>query len=211
MTEPKKFKETQLPPIKSFRDTLRDEDLKEEDYQRAQETWSRFGCKTLKDYHDHYLKTDVLLLADVFEHFRWTTCATQIRLLAFCHSSLPRLGHGVKTHRCKIGSHNKSPRIPHDRKQYARRNRHHFQEVCLCQQSSLGRFRPLERKQMHHITRCQFPVCHGPVRTAAGRKISFPIGRGGGGIRLRDDRTRWPDRLHHPVRSGVSRPPPRHP
>jgi len=76
MTEPKKFKETQLPPIQSFRDTLRGEDLKEEDYQRAQETWSHFGCKTLKDYHDHYLKTDVLLLADVFEHFRWTTYAS---------------------------------------------------------------------------------------------------------------------------------------
>jgi len=75
MTEPKKFEETQLSPIKSFRDTLRGEDLKE-DYQRAQETWSRFGCKTLKDYHDHYLKTDVLLLADVFEHFRWTTYAS---------------------------------------------------------------------------------------------------------------------------------------
>jgi len=73
MTGPKKFEETQLPPIEFYRDTLRGEDLKEEDYERAKETWSCFGCQTLKDYHDHYLKTDVLLFADVFEHFRWTT------------------------------------------------------------------------------------------------------------------------------------------
>jgi len=74
---------------------------------------------------------------------------SQIRLLVFHHTSFPRLGHGVKTHRCKIGSHNRSPGIPHDRKQHARWNRHHFQEVCLRQQSSLGRFRPLKRKQIH--------------------------------------------------------------
>ena len=70
MTGPEKFQETQLPPIESFYDKLKDESLKEEDYQRAKDTWSRFGIKTMKGYHDHYLLTDVLLLADVFQHFR---------------------------------------------------------------------------------------------------------------------------------------------
>jgi len=50
--------------------------LPEEDYLRAQYTWDRFGCKTLKVYHDHYLLTDVLLLADVFENFRKTVLKT---------------------------------------------------------------------------------------------------------------------------------------
>lgn len=29
-----------------------------------------YGMKTMKNYHDLYLKSDVLLLADVFEEFR---------------------------------------------------------------------------------------------------------------------------------------------
>ena len=31
--------------------------------------WEKFGIKYMGDYHDHYLKKDVLLLADVFEKF----------------------------------------------------------------------------------------------------------------------------------------------
>ena len=32
--------------------------------------WKTLMCNTVKDYHDHYLITDILLLADVFENFR---------------------------------------------------------------------------------------------------------------------------------------------
>ena len=70
MTSRQKFEETQLPPVEAFYDNLRDEPLSHDDYVRAQQTWSRFDIHNMRDYHDHYLLTDVLLLTDVFEHFR---------------------------------------------------------------------------------------------------------------------------------------------
>ena len=38
--------------------------------------WAAFNCKNLKDYHDVYLSSDVLLLANVFENFRGTALST---------------------------------------------------------------------------------------------------------------------------------------
>jgi len=70
MTSPEKFKETKLPPIDAFYDSLNDQALDPKDYERAQETWSHFKMHTLKEYHDHYLLLDTLLLADIFENFR---------------------------------------------------------------------------------------------------------------------------------------------
>jgi len=72
MTSREKFDETKLPPIEAFYDQLHDEPLKIGDYERAQKTWAHFGMQTLQNYHDHYLLSDVLLLADVFENFRNT-------------------------------------------------------------------------------------------------------------------------------------------
>ena len=68
----KKFSETQLPPREEFYSKLNDEDITEEDYYHAIRVWDTFNCKTIRDYHDLYLKSDVLLLADVFENFRKT-------------------------------------------------------------------------------------------------------------------------------------------
>ena len=39
------------------------------DYLTCKKTWNKFEMKNMGDYHDHYLKKDVLLLTDVFEKF----------------------------------------------------------------------------------------------------------------------------------------------
>ena len=55
-----------------FRNDLTGEDISDCDYEFYKEICNTFGIKTLGDYHDLYLKSDVLLLSDVFENFRET-------------------------------------------------------------------------------------------------------------------------------------------
>ena len=73
------LKETKLPPKEAFYSILYNEEISDEDYQHALNVWDNFDCQTLQDYHDLYLKSDVLLLADVFENFR-KTCLKYYKL-----------------------------------------------------------------------------------------------------------------------------------
>ena len=68
-----KFEETSLPPKDAFYSRLNMKGISDQDYEHAQQVWNTMEKKTLGCYHDTYLKTDVLLLADVFETFR-NTC-----------------------------------------------------------------------------------------------------------------------------------------
>ena len=43
--------------------------ISDEDYLTCNKILYEFNMKNICDYHDHYLKQDVLLLADVFERF----------------------------------------------------------------------------------------------------------------------------------------------
>ena len=74
-----RFNETQLPPIDVFYSNLNMSSISEEDYQRAQRVWKEFGICDLGDYHDLYLRTDVVLLANMFEAFR-DTCLKHYKL-----------------------------------------------------------------------------------------------------------------------------------
>ena len=67
-----KLNDKQLPPIDCFFDDLKQEAIKPELYDKAQKVWNKFNCNTLLDYHNLYLTSDVLLLADVWENFRKT-------------------------------------------------------------------------------------------------------------------------------------------
>ncbi|KAK3795736.1 hypothetical protein RRG08_027294 [Elysia crispata] len=68
-----RFEETKLPPKEAFYSKLSDEHIDDDDYKHAQRVWETFGCQTLGNYADLYCRTDVLLLADVFENFRKTS------------------------------------------------------------------------------------------------------------------------------------------
>ena len=74
-----KFEETQLPTQEQFYSLLNNSSISDEDYQHAQNVWKTFNMKNMGDYHDVYLKADVLLLADVFENFR-KTCLEYYKL-----------------------------------------------------------------------------------------------------------------------------------
>ena len=65
-----KFKETSLPPAKHFYSNLNMSGVSDEDYEHASRVWREFGIENMGDYHDLYLRTDVVLLANVFESFR---------------------------------------------------------------------------------------------------------------------------------------------
>ena len=67
-----RFTDTQLPPKASFYSKLIGKHIKDEDYTHAQNVWKTFDCQNMGDYCDLYCRTDVLLLADVFETFRKT-------------------------------------------------------------------------------------------------------------------------------------------
>lgn len=74
-----KLNEISLPPKESFYSMLSQSHISNDEYEHAQKVWEKFRLRTLGEYSDLYLKTDVLLLADVFENFR-NTCLTTYSL-----------------------------------------------------------------------------------------------------------------------------------
>ena len=68
-----KFNETSLPPMDKFYSKLNGSGTTKEDYKHANKVWKEFRIQNLGEYHNLYLRTDVILLANVFEEFR-NTC-----------------------------------------------------------------------------------------------------------------------------------------
>ena len=70
----------QTPPAKEeFYSIMNDQHILDEDYNHAQNVWKTFKLRNMGEYHDLYLKSDVLLLADIFENFR-KTCLEYYKL-----------------------------------------------------------------------------------------------------------------------------------
>ena len=89
-----KFEEKELPNKEYFFTSIKkgktddggkilDDHISDEKYLTCKKTWDEFGMKNMDDYHDHYLRKDVLLLPDVFEKFI-DTCL-KLYGLDLCH------------------------------------------------------------------------------------------------------------------------------
>ena len=85
-----KFKYPSLPEKKHFYSSLKDGKsdksngyISNEQYMHLQNVWNAFNFNTFEDFHNNYLKKDVLLLADVFEKFI-STCLKYYDL-DLCH------------------------------------------------------------------------------------------------------------------------------
>ena len=103
-----KFKHSSLPEKKCFYSSLRDgkQDrsdghISDEQYQHLQNVWDIFNFNTFEDFHNYYLKKDVLLLADIFEKF----ISTNLKYYGLdpCHYfSAPRLSWDAMLKMTKI-------------------------------------------------------------------------------------------------------------
>ena len=59
-----KFNKTELPTKEEFYSILSNEHITDEQYEHAKNVWNTFKLQSMGEYHDLYLKSDVLLLAD---------------------------------------------------------------------------------------------------------------------------------------------------
>ena len=70
MSREEQFLETQLPPPEAFYNTLHEKEITNDEYKHTLNVREAFDYVDLEAYHDIYLKTDTLLLCDIFEKFR---------------------------------------------------------------------------------------------------------------------------------------------
>ena len=90
MDEWNKFNEKVLPSKESFYNNLTLEDTTKTDYAHANNIFKKFNINNLGEYHNLYVRSDTLLLADIFENFR-QSCLKNYELDPAHFVSLPGL------------------------------------------------------------------------------------------------------------------------
>jgi hypothetical protein len=82
--------DTELPSIDKFNSKLNDSKCDPKDYLKALNVWKVFKCKTFLDYHNLYLQSDVLLLADIWENYK-NVCMKMYKLDVSYYFTAPGL------------------------------------------------------------------------------------------------------------------------
>lgn len=95
------YYETSLPLKKNFFSNLTNESISESDYEHAQKVWNCFEIANLGEYTDLYVKSDVLLLADIFEKFR-ETCKNTYDLDPAFYLTAPSLSFDAMLLKTKV-------------------------------------------------------------------------------------------------------------
>ena len=84
----------QLPPIEAFYSKLSMSSISSDNYRHAQRVWKERRIHNLGDYHNLYLRTNVVLLANVYEALR-ETCLEHYKLDPVHFYTSPRLAWKV--------------------------------------------------------------------------------------------------------------------
>ena len=71
-----KSNEKIIPSKELFYSNLTLENISETDYAHANNVFKKFNINNLAEYHDLYVRSDTLLLADIFENFRQSCLKT---------------------------------------------------------------------------------------------------------------------------------------
>ena len=85
-----RFNEKLLSSKKDFYRNLNMENISDIDYRHANNVFKGFKLENLGDYHDLYVKSDILSLADVFNNFK-DMCIKEYELDPAHYLSLPGL------------------------------------------------------------------------------------------------------------------------
>ncbi|GFU97766.1 uncharacterized protein TNCV_2532391 [Trichonephila clavipes] len=96
-----KCEETKLPGKKDFYNKMNESDISLEDDKHAKNVWNAFSIKTLGEYSDLYVKTDILIPADIIEHFR-DVCLKTYKLDPAWHFTAPGLSWDAMLKTAKI-------------------------------------------------------------------------------------------------------------
>ena len=107
------FEKTSLSPIDRFYSKLNGSGISKDDYEHANRIWEKFNIQNLGQYHDLYLRMDVILLANVFEEFR-NTCINHYELDPANFYTSPGLAWKACLKKTGIKLQTYRPRYAHD-------------------------------------------------------------------------------------------------